>query len=170
MADEEFVESGMRFVFDERQVFLLEKQSVYTRMQNVRACDFVSLQKRQTRSRLLFIEAKSSAPKQSDPLEQYLQKIYEKFWHSLLLYVGVLYDRFGSGPVDMPKDIRNKSNLRRTITCVLVVRQHKGEWLPLLQEALRRKIKPLKTAFGLQDVIVTNEAGATKYQLVKNRQ
>lgn len=170
MANNEFIESEMRFVFDEEQVLLLEKQSFFARMQDVRACDFVSLQKRKPGSRLLFIEAKSSAPKQSDPLEQYLQEIYEKFWHSLLLYIGVLYDRFGTGPVDMPKDISNKNNLRRKITCVLVVRRHKREWLPLLQEALRRKIKPLKNAFGLQDVFVTNEAGAAKHQLVRSRQ
>lgn len=170
MANREFVESGIKFVFDEELVFLLEKQPFYVKMQNVRACDFITLQKREAGSRLLLIEAKSSAPKQEEPLEKYLQEVYEKFWHSLLLYIGALYYRFSETPENIPKEISNKDNLGRKIACVLVVRQHKREWLPLLQEALRKRTKPLLTAFGLQDVFVTNEAGAAKHQLARSNQ
>ena len=70
----------------------------------------------------------------------------------------------------MADTIGNKNNFRRKITCVLVVRQHKKEWLPPLQEALRKKTEPLRTAFGLQDIVVTNKAGAARHKLVKVQQ
>lgn len=156
----------MRFMFDEDQVFLLEQQPFFVSIQDVRACDFIALQKRKTESALLFIEAKSSAPKQAESLDQYLHEVYEKFWHSLLLYIAVLFNRLRERPEGIPRDMGNKNNIKRKIVCVLVVRQHKMEWLPSLQEALRKRTKPLRNAFGLLDVIVTNEAGAAKYKLV----
>lgn len=169
MGNRVYVESEMRFMFDDERILLLEKQPFFATMQDVRACDFITLQKRKTGSILLFIEAKSSAPKRTEPLEQYLQEVYEKFWHSLLLYIGTIFKRFREGPEDIPKDMRNKSNLSGKITCILVVRGHKSEWLPPLQEALRKRAKPLRTAFSLRDVFVTNEAGAARHQLVKSQ-
>ena len=144
MTSSEYVESDMRFIFDEDSVFLLESESFFTKMQHVKACDFIWLKKRKAGSSLLFIEAKSSAPMQSERLDDYLQQIHDKFCHSLFLYIGLLFNRCKEIPENLPDTMRLKSNLKKKIKCVLVVRQHKEEWLQPLQEALRKKIKPLR--------------------------
>lgn len=43
MANKEYPESGMSFVFDDQGVFLPEKDPCLKRLQYVKACDFVSL-------------------------------------------------------------------------------------------------------------------------------
>jgi gluconate kinase len=159
----------MRFIWDEDSVFLLERESFFIKMQHVKACYFICLQKRKAGSSLLFIEAKNSAPMQSQKLAEYLQQIHDKFCHSLFLYIGLLFNRHKEIRENLPDTMHHKNNLKKKIQCVLVVRQHKKEWLQPLQEALRKKIKPLRTAFVLQDVIVTNEQGAVRHDLIKEQ-
>jgi len=155
----------MIFVFDDDFVFLIEKEPFFIKMQHVRACDFICLKKRKKAETLLFIEAKNTAPVEKESLENYLQKINDKFCHSLFLYISILFERHNASPDRIPDAMRHKVNLKRKIRCILVVRQHKKAWVAILHEALRKKMKSLQNSFALQDVTVMNENDAIKYGL-----
>jgi len=158
----------MRFVLDDQSVFLPEHEISRQKIQHVQACDFVTLYRRRNSNILLFIEAKSSAPYQDEDLAHYLSSIYQQFWHSLFFYISlVLKRRRPYQDYSLPDSLQQTQNLKRAIMCVLVVREHKSEWLQPLQEALRLKMLGLKKSLFLQDIIVTNEQGAKKYGLVK---
>ncbi|KXB09250.1 hypothetical protein AKJ60_00585 [candidate division MSBL1 archaeon SCGC-AAA385M11] len=166
MANKEYTESGMSFVFDDQNVFLPEKDPCLKKLQHVKACDFVSVYRKKSRKTLLFIEAKSSAPYQTDSLKKYLYEIYSQFWHSLFFYISLVFDRHANKSADLPDVFKQKQNLKGPIMCILVVRNHKKEWLQPLQEALRKEMMGIKNVFVLQDIIVTNEQGARKYGFV----
>lgn len=157
----------MSFVFDDQSVFLPEIDPCLERLQHVKACDFVSLYRKKSRKTLLFIEAKSSAPYQTEPLKNYLYKIYSQFWHSLFFYISIVFDRHAIANSGLPDTLKHKQNLKIPIMCVLVVRNHKKEWLQPLQESLRKEMLGMKNVFALQDIVVTNEQGARKYGLVR---
>ncbi len=129
LANKEYPESGMSFVFDDQGVFKPEKDPCLKRLQHVKACDFVSLYRNKSRKTLLFIEAKSSAPYQPEPLKNYLYEIYSQFWHSLFFYISLVFDRHANKPSDLPHTLKQKQNLKGPIMFVLVVRSHKKEWL-----------------------------------------
>ncbi|WP_045217644.1 hypothetical protein [Desulfonatronovibrio magnus] len=167
MANKEYFESGMSFVFDDQSVFLPERVPFLERFQHVKACDFVSLYHKKSRKILLFIEAKSSAPYQPEPLKSYLNSIYSQFWHSLFFYISLVFDRHENAAAGLPDKLKQKQNLKKPIMCVLVVRSHKKEWLQPLQEGLRKEMLSMKKVFAQLDIVVTNEQGARKYGLVR---
>jgi len=93
LAIREYIESDMLFQFDSDKVFLPEKEQFVIFRQHVKSCDFIWLKETKTADNLFFIEARNTAPFQQDTLETYLQKIHDKFCHSLLLYIAALFDR-----------------------------------------------------------------------------
>jgi hypothetical protein len=169
LAIREYIESDMLFQFDIDKVFLPEKEQFVIFRQHVKSCDFIWLKETKTADNLFFIEAKNTAPFQQDTLETYLQKIHDKFCHSLLLYIAALFDRHRMKLEGIPGPMKHKDNLKKKIILVLVVRQHKKEWIQVLQEALRKKTKSLKHAFSIQDVLVFNEEGAIQHDLLSDK-
>lgn len=159
----------MRFVFDAEYVFQPERDRFVMSRQHVKSCDFMWLQKTKKGQRLLLIEAKNSAPFQEDPLVTYLQEIHDKFCHSLLVYIPALFGRHSRKLENLTGAMNRRDILKKRIMLVLVVRQHKKEWLPLLQEALRKKTRGLKNAFSIQDVLVVNEEVALQRAFVSSQ-
>lgn len=138
MANKEYFESEMKFVFDEDMVCCLEKEPFYKNTECVKVCDFVSLTTKKAGSILCFIEAKKSAPKQ---LREYVDVVHDKFCHSLFLYIGAIFNRHRHPSANMSDQMRARNNLELPAYCVLVVKKHKKEWLPPVQDALKREMR-----------------------------
>lgn len=168
MADKKFEESGMVFLFDDQKVFLPEKETAVKNIQHVKACDFICLYKRKRRHELCFIEAKSSAPYETESLQDYLQKVHDQFCHGLLFFMSLLLGRQSFTSPNIPPAMEKLTLLEDRILFVLVVCRHRKEWLQNLQEALRNKLKGISNAFAIQDVMVVNEQIAGKFGIVQN--
>ncbi len=168
MADKKFEESGMVFLFDDQKLFLPEKETAVKNIQHVKACDFICLYKRKRRHELCFIEAKSTAPYETESLQNYLQQVHDQFCHGLLFYMSLLLDRQSFTSPNIPPAMKRLKLLEDGILLVLIVRRHKKEWLQNLQEALRNKLKGITNAFAVQDVMVVNKQIAIKFGIVQN--
>lgn len=171
MSEIEWVESGMRFRFQEENCYLIETGHPYLdiKSQGVRACDFVFLEEKTNKTILYFIEAKSSTPNFSNSKynsSDFIKEITEKFLHSLLLILGIKLNRHYNKVDPLPLTIRNIDISVTKINFCLIIRGHKKEWLKDLQDLLRKNLRPIIKSFSLNDVLVINDELARKYRLV----
>jgi len=157
----------MVFLFDDQKVFLPEKETGNKNIQNVKACDFIYLFQRKRHHELCFVEAKTTAPYQKNPLQEYLQQIHDQFSHALLFYMSLVLGRQNIETSTLPSEMKKWRSLKGKISLVLVVRKHKKEWLQQLQEALRNEMKGITRSFAIQDVLVVNEQIAGKFGIVQ---
>ncbi len=162
MNNESFSESGMIFHFPKGTALPLDKQDFFFSLKNVKACDFISLLRLKKQKGLCFIEAKSSAPRKDESLSKYLDDLHHKYIHSLLLYIAILFNRTGSDSLNIPSSLNTADNLHRPVYFILVVRQHKREWLMTLQDKVNIALKDIAAAFTINGILVYNHEAAIK--------
>ena len=136
-------ESEMKFgPFDEEVVFHIEKCEQYLRInENMKMVEMLLL--RNNNKLLLSIEAKKSAPNptsknRSNPQErfdEFIDEIHEKFVNSLDLILNLFLTGVAVG------EFANINFRELEITFVLVVKEHKPEWITSLRDALNLKIR-----------------------------
>ncbi len=159
-------ESGMQFgAYAEEQVFHLEKSGQYTKklMPNgIKSCEFIL----RRGSKLFFVEAKSSCPKQIEAdtpkekkvkYDEYIQDIVLKMRHSLTLYSNILFQRYETEGV--PEVLRQTDMSALEIVLVLVVKEAEKEWLIPFQDKFRCELKN-EIKIWKSSLIVMNEAMA----------
>ena len=169
MSNDCFLESGMEFSFPKGQVIALDKQKFFLSLENVKACDFVVLLKVKFQERLYFIEAKSSAPAKEEPLNSYFKSVHAKYNHSLLLYTAALFNRTSNILDEWPEKFKTSDNLKLPVHFVLVVKNHKREWLMTLQDKMNFALRDITNAFFVNGVVVYNEEGAQKRGIVVSK-
>ncbi len=159
----QYTESGMTFEYDADYVFLPEQSLTYQELvksNSIKACDFVLCKK----NKLLFIEAKTTAPRN----DKDFQDIYFKFIHTLLLYLGIKFGRPFKVQTTLPTNLSAIDIGKVEIIPVLIVRDHKKDDLSELTDSIRKEIKGIegskgiRKAYCLDDVIVLNEELARK--------
>ena len=82
------IESEMKFITDDFS-YIMEDDSFYKKMSSkygTKDVDFIVTRN----NKLLFIEAKKSSPIR---LEEYTNEIVTKFTDSLIIFIGILFDR-----------------------------------------------------------------------------
>lgn len=152
------IESGMTFQYDSDDVFLPECSPAYKSLaehNGIKSCDFVWYYK----SRLLFIEVKTTAPKD---LTTYLQEIHLKLIHTLLMFLGIIYGRPFSDKTTLPPNLLPLNIGGIAIVPVLIVKQHQKDWLGPLADKIRKYIRGTKKAYCMDDILVLNEDSARK--------
>ena len=98
-----FTESGMKFSYEEQDTFYLEKSELYeTRLRNhqVSSVECITVRVQHDRRKVLFIEAKTSAPNPNGPkgigrFEEFVEELCVKFRHSLAMCYAILHDVHG---------------------------------------------------------------------------
>ncbi len=142
-------ESGLNFIVEREKVFVPEKEEFYTKLSSrvsVKICDLIYLSTSKSEE-LLFIEVKSSSPKDS---QDFVKEVRQKFVDSILVYVGAIANRRNTQAKNLPEELKNQIALARKMRLVLIVKNHKPDWLAPLREKLRKECKTIEKLFSLE--------------------
>ena len=173
MTTQPIIESGMRFgLYSEEHCFHIEKSDLYQKIrENVKIAEFLLYRGIKDNQPIVWIvEAKSSSPQPSNQLnfDNFIQEIQEKFFNTLLLYISIKLKRH-----DIPHQFSNlfqDIDLKKTNFCfILVIKGHKEAWLPPLQDALTKELRPIVKIWNLPPtaVVVLNDILAQELELIQ---
>ncbi len=166
-----FIESGMTFgPFEDDAVFAIEASAMRSRLgEGIKAPEFVWLAPRSPAA-LWLVEAKSSSPQPGNTgdLHVFLRDVSEKFVHGLTILVAACLGRHTDDGGEVPAQIRATQLGTAKIRLILVVNGHKTEWLPPLQDALRKELSVHRRVWGIDAdaIVVLNDAMAVTRGLV----
>lgn len=174
MTTQPIVESGMTFgPYPEGDCFYIEKSQIYQKIHDgVKIAEFLLLYRKTKNSQpiIWMIEAKSSSPRPENKgdLEKYIGEIREKFLNALLLFTAMnlhRHDSFSEYPQKFQKLDLQKTNIR----FILIIKGHQDDWLPPLQEALGKTLKPIVKLWKLppSSVAVFNDTLAQEYGIIQ---
>jgi hypothetical protein len=173
MTKEPILESGMRFGgYPERHCFHIEKSDLYQKnREDVKIAEFLLYRGIKNDQPIVWIiEAKSSSPKVGNQpnFDNFIQEIQEKFFNTLLLYISIKLKRH-----NIPSQFSNifqDIDLKKTSFCfILIIKGHQEAWLPPLQDALKKALKPLTKIWNLSPtaVVVLNDTLAQERGLIQ---
>jgi hypothetical protein len=155
----EKTESGMAFTFNAEHFYSIEEDVFYSKLTSqyhAKVCDFI-LKKG---SGLVLLEAKSSAPQDSQRLAAYIHELQQKFQDSLLTYVAVLHKRKNTRSETITAEMNAVTNLKGGIKLVVVINGMKKAHLPELKTLLERACRKLTFIFSIDAVVVMNDEQA----------
>ena len=170
-------ESGMNFgEYDENSVYQIEASELYQRElkpNGIKTCEFILVRN----NKLLFVEAKSSAPMppqgihvSTDLVEvkmkynQYVQDIVAKMCDSLTTFASIVLDRHEK--VTLPRQL-NFSNFKQFKICfVLVIKSYDRQLASELKEKLNKEIRKDRSIWKIENFIVYTESMAQRMKLV----
>ena len=164
--------SGMNFIID--NTFEIEKSPEYIQIgKDIKTVEFI----RALESKLLFVEAKSSFPNPNNPnpnpekdnktgkelFREEVEKICEKFVHSLNLYSSIAIGINGDG---FPPDYMPSKKV--SLDFVLVINGFQKSWCDEIKRALMNKIckSDSMTRIWKPQVFVMNHEDAQKCNIV----
>jgi len=146
----EFVESYMKFSFEDDSLFRIEEDELVTSREGVKACEcVVSLG-----SNAALIEAKSSSPKpqSGEKYQAFMQEIEEKISSSLALFRRIRNGEFGEKALKrLPPKLRDHPVGGGKYAVYLIVHGNEIEWMPGLQDALREFLRSVIEEWGISD-------------------
>lgn len=171
-------ESEMNFgPFDENDVCQIEKSMLYENIKdNVQISEFILKQNK----KLIFIEAKSSSPKQLKvPVEinkankieiveypsPYIVEIYNKLNNALNLLLSANLKCTIDKNNELLEFVDVTDFNRYEIKFYLVINGHEKEWLQPIQNALQKQLRPQMKICNI-DVKVINHEIAKQYKLI----
>ena len=160
-------ESGMVFgEYAEENVFQIEKSKLHDKIGNgIKVVEFILINEP---NKLNFIEARSSSPQpREDNMErfdEFIGEITDKFIHSFNLYYSGIMKR-NNGYDEISNKFFDINNSEVKFKFILVIKNHKKEWLAPLSEALKRQLIVHNTIWK-SEVIVINEDMAREYKLI----
>lgn len=162
-----FVESGMNFgEFDDANVFRIEKSHLLQRCQGVQTVEFIWKKKK---TKLVFVEAKSSSPivsgQKREHYETFITEIVGKFLDSFNLLVSCLLKR-RTGWEEIPDGIRTEVDYSKIqFQFVLIINGHEEKWLPGLQKELQESMKKHHKIWN-STVVVMNDKIAREQHFI----
>lgn len=178
----QIVESGMTFTFQDADCFRMEKDPVITSNDCVKTCEFVGRVTRKGTDLYLFVEAKSSAPKEklcdrnkllydgasvsdswkiSTDFDCFVDDICTKFEDSYSVYRAMLAEYHGADAKSrIPAGCRGAE--AANINFMLIINGFKDEWLPPLNDAIKKRLRHFLNAWHIPGTSVKtlNKAGA----------
>lgn len=160
-------ESNMNFgPFEEDCVFYIEKSHLYQNIcYGVQMAEFI-LKKDKN---LIFIEAKSSSPKQlkkddGSPCD-FIVEVSDKLTNALELFISANLKIANDSKEEANNLIDFNSISEYSIKFRLVINGHKKEWLTNIQDALEKNLKSYSKIWNIE-VKVLNDETARQYKLI----
>lgn len=162
-------ESGMRFgPFLSEDLYHIEASRAYATLgSGFSSVEFVCMKQKNEKKYLYFIEAKSSSPNPENGEERFYEWIDEvsmKFKDSLQLFMaaelGIQSDE-GIG-----QHLLEAEMAKCAIKLILVLSQHKKEWLPPVRDALSARLRRILRIWKAE-IIALNRDMAHAYGLVQ---
>ena len=142
--------------FEEETVFHIEKSRLYRHVSrgegSVPTAEFLllhGLDASSTASSLWIVEAKSSAPRPGnvEDFKKFIQEINAKLASSFSLTMAALLGRHPSHN-DLPRSFLKQAYASISIQLILVLREHKKEWLEPVSDALHKNIQKHRQDLG----------------------
>lgn len=172
-----FTESGMNFSYEEQNTFYIEKSELYeTNLRNhkVSSVECITVRTQRNYHKVLFIEAKTSAPNPNGPkgigrFEEFVEELCVKFIHSLAMCYAILHDIHGiedSASHNMGEVLRSCLETQPQILYVVIIQKHEPSWCNGLQEALHKALTSMRSIWKIQ-IVVINEEIARSVQLIQ---
>lgn len=171
MSDPTFIhESGMSFgPWTEEECYYIEKSRLYKKInesEGVTMAEFLVYRHTDKGPELVIVEAKSSSPQPGNAanFDAFIHDISVKLTNALFSYVAAKLGRHGD--IGVPECFEGLDLAQTRIKFVLVIKDHRAEWLPPLQDYLKKVFHPLTNIWALSSVVVFNETMARKDKLV----
>jgi hypothetical protein len=163
----EFVESFMKFSFDDGNLFRIEKDELVQSLEGRKACECVVL----LNENVAFIEAKASSPnsKNKDKFNEFITEIKQKFEDSLQLFTEMKTKVYGDEAYQrLPPGLQHASDDKNRYKIYLIIHGHKEEWLIGLLDALREALRDVVKKWNMRDsnIKVLNEKIALENKLI----
>jgi len=173
MTTEPIIESGMRFgLYPEGYCFHIEKSDLYQKIkEDIKIAEFLLYRGTQNDQPIVWIiESKSSSPKVGNQpnFDNFIQEIREKFFNTLLLYVSIQLKRHDL-PDQVPQIFQEIGIKKTDFRLILIIKGHQKEWLPPLQDALKKALRPIIKIWNLSPnaVVVLNDILAQEKGLIQ---
>ncbi|HRT58608.1 MAG TPA: hypothetical protein P5038_18440 [Candidatus Paceibacterota bacterium] len=170
-----FTESGMIFgPYAETDFFGIEKCATYGAIQDgVKMAEFLLIRETPQKPPCVccvwIVEAKSSSPqpKTQPEFDGYIADIKDKLTNGLSLCFASVLKRHPNTLAEWPDKYRDLELSTAGFRLVLVINGHQLDWLPPLQDALRRALHPTAKTWALDPnaVVVLNHEGARQFGL-----
>lgn len=166
-------ESGMTFgPFEDNHCFEVEKCLTYKRIESsVKVAEFVWLRNDLTPSKLWIVEAKSSTPRPQpqERFDKFINEIRDKLLNALSMVLSACLNRPRSAYNDLPEPFRQLALSTLDARLILVIHNHKREWLAHVKDALSKALHATVETWGLTTpaVIVLNDDLARQHKLIK---
>ncbi|MCU0117253.1 hypothetical protein N8H74_03225 [Pseudomonas sp. B2M1-30] len=162
-------ESGMIFgPFPEEKLFPIETSPLSKRLgEGIKVTEFVLLRDLPGRPvEAWFIEAKSSAPRQT---ANFVEEIRQKFTNSVQLTLASCLRRHDHSEELLPVGFLNLDLGSCALKCVLVINNFPKEWMVDLQSALNKAMNSMAKTLGLKpgSTIVINDEMARMRNLIR---
>jgi hypothetical protein len=166
-----FTESDMTFgPFAEADCFCIEKCATYVAIQDsVKMAEFLLIRETAVASPCVWIvEAKKSSPRNQPKLDGFIAEIKDKLTNGLSLCFASVLRRHPSTFPEWPDKYKKLDLAGADFRLVLVINGHQKAWLPPLQDALRRSLRPIVRTWALNPnaVVVLNHEGAKSFGLI----
>lgn len=138
---------------------------------NVKIAEFLLLRNNNKKPpSLLVVEAKQSTPHpETQPnFDIFIEEIRQKMTNALSLYLAVRLERHKDAKPELPDPFHNLELAKAAFHFVLVVKDHKKEWLTPLKDKLLKALYPMLKIWALppEAVFVINEEKAKTYGLI----
>lgn len=159
-------ESGVVFgEFVSENILLIEK--ILTDLNyghGINKVEFILKQESQ-KSTVLFVEAKSSMPRESD---SFFKEINLKMIHSLTIWFSTICGRHSLLESSLAKNLSTIDNLALPIKLVLVIPTLPDKLLEQISQKFKKSMAVERKMWGIDysHIIVLNESRARKYKLV----
>ena len=173
MTDQAFVESEMTFgPFSPGHCFRIETSQTYLVLQNgLKVCEFLLLQESAGKQKILLVEAKSSSPRPGNTidLDIYLSDLEEKFANAVSLTIAMVLGRHAATNAEVPAPFRDFDQGSAHLVFALIVKGHQADWLPPLQDALRKRLHRVTRVWDPAkcEVVVINDVIARQKSLIQ---
>jgi hypothetical protein len=170
MTTEPISESGMTFgPYPEGHCFYIEKSKTYQKIkEGVKIAEFLLLHS-QDESLVWIVEAKQSSPRpENQPnFDAFILEIQEKLTNALTLSVATCLKRHSTYE-ELPNSFQTLDLKKASFRLILVINGHPEEWLPPLQDALKKALKPTIKTWNLSatSVVVLNDKMARSQGLI----
>lgn len=163
----EFVESFMKFSFNDADLFRIEEDKLVKEAEGVKACECVVL----ISENVALIEAKSSAPRidNEGKFQAFMSDIRQKFADSLQLFSDIKSKAMGEEAFQrLPVNLQKTQATADAYKIYLIIHGHQLDWLLGLVDALRVALKEEVKKWNLRDsnVKVYNEVSALENKLI----
>lgn len=170
----EIEESGMRFMVDEANLYHVETSDAYNSLKNkgLEICEFAELKGK----RIILLEAKTSAPNPASPnadaaekFDNYIKTNANKFVNAAIMLNAGVFKRNQEIGKEIPPTFTASILRDCRYNCVLVIKNHKVEWITSVQDALEREINrtPFCAIWKHFSVKVLNEEIARQQGFIK---
>lgn len=163
----EFVESFMKFSFEDDSIFRIEEDELVKEVENRKACECVVL----ISGNVAWIEAKASSPNPMNEqrFNEFIEDIRQKFADSLQLFTEMKAMQHGEEAFQrLPGRLQSAADDKELYKIYLIIHGHLLDWLSGLTDLLRETLRDVIKQWNMRDsnVRVYNEETALENNLI----